>query len=141
MVASIIDPDTLQAYRETDYRVLGDTPFVLHIEEHAPALAALHAQLRVDCSAFITACNPLGVRQDAGRNDTLHRALGETLRSRRFAVVEGLGRHPTGAWPGEPSWLIPGLALPAAQALGRQCAQNAIVWAGADAVPRLVLLR
>jgi hypothetical protein len=34
-----------------------------------------------------------------------------------------------------------GMALDAAQEVGRRYGQNAIVWAGADAVPELVLLR
>jgi len=36
---------------------------------------------------------------------------------------------------------VPGLARAAAQELGRQFQQNAIIWAGADAVPELILLR
>ena len=42
---------------------------------------------------------------------------------------------------GEASYLIFGLTLEAAKMLGMRLEQNAIVWAGVDAVPQLILLR
>ena len=54
---------------------------------------------------------------------------------------EGMGEHPSGQWPGEPSFLILGLPLDAAKQLGARHEQNAIVWCGTDAVPQLILLR
>jgi hypothetical protein len=36
---------------------------------------------------------------------------------------------------------VPGLTRTAAQQLGRQFEQNAIIWADADAIPELILLR
>ncbi len=53
---SAIDPDTLRAYEETHYRVLGNnTPATLRIGVPNPALAELHRAYGVDCSAFVTA--------------------------------------------------------------------------------------
>ncbi|UUZ55406.1 DUF3293 domain-containing protein [Massilia sp. H-1] len=48
---------------------------------------------------------------------------------------------PKREWPSEPSFLVRGLSLEDASALGRQLRQNAIVWCGADLVPQLILLR
>ena len=56
-------------------------------------------------------------------------------------VFAGAGRDLAGTWPEESSFVVLGLDLDAARALGREFSQNAIVWAGNDAVPRLVLLR
>ncbi len=141
MFESIIDVGTVQAYRETEYRTRGDEPFSLKVGEVCAALAAAHRRNRVDCSAYITACNPFSQILDDEANAERHAALGRELGLRSFASVEGIGQHPSKQWPGEASYLIFGLTLEAAQALGTRLEQNAIVWAGGDAVPELILLR
>jgi hypothetical protein len=138
---SIIDFATVLAYRETEYRVHGDEPFVLSIGEDCEALAALHRRLRVDCSAYVTAYNPHSKKLDDVANSHRHAELGRDLRRRSLAAFEGIGQHPSNRWPGEVSFLILGLTLEAAKVLGSQLEQNAIVWSGADAIPQLVLLR
>jgi hypothetical protein len=70
-----------------------------------------------------------------------HARFGAELAAAGYRVVEGAGEDPEGRWPAEPSYLVLGMALDAAQEVGRRYGQNAIVWAGADAVPELVLLR
>ena len=138
---SVIDPQTLAAYRETDYHVDSDAPFTLRIGAASSALTALHAAHRVSGSAFITACNPLGRRLDATQNTHQQAALAAELEECGYPVLRGTGLDPTGAWPGEPSFLVLGMGLEAARSLGRQFRQNAIVWSGADATPQLILLR
>ncbi|SHL69343.1 Protein of unknown function [Nitrosospira sp. Nsp11] len=56
-------------------------------------------------------------------------------------IIEGEGFDPCGKWPAEKSFLALGLDLKESSALGKEFGQNAIVWAGADAIPRLILLR
>lgn len=138
---SVIDVGLLRAYRETHYRVHGAEPFTLRVDEPSAALAAAHKRFRTDCSAFITACNPLSVDVGAKVNARRHIELGRELTRRGLAYVEGVGAHPTNRWPSEPSYLVFGLQLDAARTLGRELKQNAIVWSNADAVPRLILLR
>ena len=138
---SAIDPETLQAYRETHYRVLGDSPLTLHVDAESADLRLLHARYQSRCSAFITACNPLGRVAAAPLNAQRQQALLVELSRRKLAVIPGIGQHPTNPWPGEPSFLVPGLTRRSAQALGRRFEQNAIVWSGFDAVPKLILLR
>ncbi len=140
-VASAIDAETLRAYRETHYRVLGDMPMTLRIDQPSVALAALHRALRVDCSAFITAANPFSQRCDDAANARRQQALAQDLNALGLRAIEGAGEHPDNGWPAEPSFLVPGLPLAEARALGQTYQQNAVVWSGADAVPRLVLLR
>lgn len=137
---SAIPPDTLRAYRETDYRVDTDPPLTLRIDTPCPGLAALHAREGVDCSAFVTACNPFSQPLADTANAQRQEALAADLRQRGLRFVEGRGQHPVDDW-GEPSYLVLGIDLPTARTLGAAHGQNALVWSGPDAVPRLVLLR
>ena len=141
MFESIIDAGTVQAFRQTEYRAHGDEPFSLTVGEVCPALAAAHKRHRVDCSAYVTACNPFSQIFDDEANAERHAALGRELGQRSLASIEGIGQHPSNQWRGEASYLIFGLTLEAAKTLGTRLEQNAIVWAGADAVPQLILLR
>ena len=141
LTISAIDPETLQAYRETDYRILEGRPITLHVNVVCPELVLLHARYQVRCSAFITACNPLGRRTAAAVNAQRQDALLAQLLRRKLVAIRGIGQHPTNRWPGEPSFLVLGVTRRAARALGRQFEQNAIVWSGLAAVPELILLR
>ncbi|MGX7004471.1 DUF3293 domain-containing protein [Caballeronia sp. KNU42] len=138
---SAIDPDTLRAYVETHYRVLGDAPTTLRIGHDNPDLAKLHQAFGVDCSAFITAANPFSALTAAAANAAQQAALAEQLGFMKLRFIEGLGEHPSGTWPGEPSFLVLGLTLSDAKQLGMNHGQNAIVWCGSDTVPQLILLR
>ena len=55
--------------------------------------------------------------------------------------MDGAGADPTGAWPAEKSFLALGVGEEAARNLGNCFHQDAVVWVGPDAVPRLLLLR
>ena len=141
MFETSIDAGTVQAFRETEYMVHGDEPFTLKVGEVCPPLAAAHKRHRVDCSAYITACNPFSQILDDQENAERHAALGRELGRRSLASIEGIGQHPSNKWPGEPSYLVFGLTLEAAKTLGTRLEQNAIVWSGADAGPQLIMLR
>lgn len=141
MRTSRIDASTRRAYRETDYRVATEPPFVLRIGAFSPELAALHREYAVTASAFITACNPHSMSLDVTENARRQTELAATLADLGLRRIDGVGRHPSNGWPGEPSYLVLGLARESACALGQQFEQNAIVWCGADAVPELILLR
>ncbi|WP_316152572.1 DUF3293 domain-containing protein [Cupriavidus sp. BIC8F] len=140
-MASAIDAATLQAYRETHYRVLGDLPMILRVDQPSAPLAALHRALGVASSAFITAANPFSLRCDDDANARRQQALAQDVARMGLRAIEAAGEHPANGWPAEPSFLVPGLSLEDARALGERYGQNAVVWSGADAVPRLVLLR
>jgi hypothetical protein len=116
-------------------------PVVLRVGVQSPELALLHGTWRAECSAFITACNPFGTLVEAAVNVRRQAALAQELTHQGRQAISGVGQHPTGDWPGEPSFWVPGLGREAAQNLGMQFQQNAIIWAGSDAVPQLMLLR
>ena len=138
---SAIDQGTIQAYRETDYRILGDAPATLRIGVASPALAALHKAHHADSSAFITACNPFSQACDEAANAERQAALARELKLRSLSFIDGIGQHPSNQWPGEASFLVLGLTLEAARTLGIRLEQNAILWSGPDAVPQLILFR
>jgi hypothetical protein len=140
-MGSIIAPATVLAYRQTHYRVFGGIPAVLHIGVRCAPLLRLYQLHHTDCAAFVTACNPLGTRLDAAGNAQRQAALAQEIARKGRAACEGFGEHPSGEWPAESSFLVLGVARSAAQALGRQFEQNAIVWVAADAIPELILLR
>lgn len=138
---SVVPPETVQAYRETDFRVEIDPLLVLRVEELNPGLAELCKSFGAETCVFITACNPNGVLLSDGENLKLQEQLLRELGVRSLNYLPGEGKHPTGEWPGEPSFLVFGLSLEAAATLGRRFHQNAVVWCGLDAVPQLILLR
>ncbi len=138
---SLISPETIQAYRETAYRVSGEPPLELRINEYNKSLASLYKVNRANCCCYITACNPLGQIISDASNADRQSVLAADLESRGLIFFKGIGEHPSGKPLGEPSFLVLGIALEAAKSLGNKYEQNAIVWCGSDAVPQLILLR
>ncbi|MEE4639196.1 MAG: DUF3293 domain-containing protein [Wenzhouxiangella sp.] len=136
---SCIAPEVIAAYRAARYRV--ETAFDLAIDVPSSALAGWQADRGVACSALITACNPASHAQSERRNQAANRQLQSELSRRKLVFSQTLALDPEDRWPDEPGFLIAGLAREAAAALGRRFGQNAIVWVGADAIPRLILLR
>ena len=137
----MIHPATLRAYQQSEYRVFSAVPAILKVDEPSAQLVILHEAYQTDCSAFVTACNPLGELLPDAINAQHQASLAAELTRRGLVMIPGVGQHPTGAWPGEPSFWVPGLNRVAACDLGCDFRQNAIIWAGADAVPELILLR
>lgn len=136
-----LSPELWAAYHATHYQVgNGAAGFTLRIGVYSPELNALLESAVHDCAAFITACNPYSQLCSAQQNQQLQQSLKRELELGGHDLLEGRGVDPSGAWPGEASLLVPGMGLDAARQTGRRFHQNAIVWAGADAIPRLVLL-
>jgi hypothetical protein len=137
----VIDPATVLAYQQSEYRVSGSVAAVLRVGVRCPQLVVLHRLHQTDCSAFITACNPLGEVADEAENARRQEALAAQITRQGHPAIAGIGQHPTCDWPPEPSYLVLGISRDAAQRLGQRFEQNAILWADSDAVPELILLR
>lgn len=130
------------AYEATHYRAgEGLSTIVLRIGQHSPELALRYLVSAEESALFITAFNPLGVAVIDAANESAHAELGEILRAAVATVIDGEGADPTGQWPPEKSYLALGVSAEAARELGHHFKQDAVVWAGADATPRLLLLR
>ena len=137
-----IQSGKIAAYTATNYRVgHGESVFTLRIGEVCAGLQALYQSSGHRCGLFITAFNPWGESQSDEVNEAAHRRLGEHLRGLAGEVVEGAGEDPTGAGPAEKSYLVLGIDEDTARQLGERAHQDAVVWVGDDAVPKLILLR
>ena len=139
--ASAIDPRTVQAYLETEYRVYGEPGFILRVGQASPDLRSAHQRYQAECSAYLTACNPFSKPLDEGANSARQDALAKELAHRGLRFLPGIGEHPHNGWAGESSFLVFGLTLESAKRLGCRFEQNGFVWNGADAVSQLILLR
>lgn len=138
---SVIAPSLVQAYTETEYMVYGDSPMILQVGKSSPALSKLYQDYALDCCVFITAWNPFSRAVDDQINNSLQARLKNDLSDQGLTFIDGIGRHPSGNWTGEPSFLVLGLPLEAAKNLGTRYQQNAVIWCGPEALPQLILLR
>lgn len=137
----MVTPDLLAAYHATHYRVQHSAgAFTLRTGKASPELAQLLAATGSECAAFITACNPYSLPLSAEDNAAAQRQLEQELRQHGYQPIPAIGLDPAGEWQGEESFLVPGLALEDAKTLGRQYAQNAILWMERSSTPQLVLL-
>ena len=138
--ASGLQPGLIAAYRATRYRVDVAPPFTMTVGVPSPDLWRLMSD--DDPGAmFITAWNPLGAVLSCEHNERRQQGLLAELRAAGLRVFPGAGMDASGDWNEEASLLVSGVDRAAACAWGRRHAQNAVLWAGADAVPRLLLLR
>lgn len=142
MTDTAISSEKIAAYRATHYRVgNGPEAFTLRIDTKSDSLRRLYKTTGQTCGLFITAFNPFGRAQSAEANEAAHSHLGDYLRAIASHVIEGAGADPTGAWPEEISFFALGIGDDAARQLGSRFHQDAVVWVGPDAIPRLRLLR
>jgi hypothetical protein len=137
-----MDDALRDAYRRTEYRVDEDGfAFVLHVDRQSSALRACHTACGVGCSTFITAWNPRSLPMARDVNEAAMTRLEAAVQARGLRALHGVGVDPRGDWPGEPSLLVLGLDEAAGVELARTFDQHAIVCAGEDAIPRLVMCR
>lgn len=138
---SPLPADLVEAYRRTEYRVAdGSYAFVMRVDEPSDSLRTCHFAHGVERSAFVTACNPRSVPTPDQENETAMARLASELEARGYFVLQGRGVDPTGAWPGEPSYLVLGITEADAVEIARRFDQYAIVCADDDATPRLVVV-
>jgi hypothetical protein len=142
LVASELSADKIDAYNATHYRVrAGDDGFTLRIGRRSPELSRLYHSSSQSCGVFITAFNPFGQIQGDAENETAHSRLGDDLRAASSWVIEGEGADAKGLWPAEKSYLALGVNEESARTLGKRWRQDAVVWVGEDASPKLIALR
>jgi hypothetical protein len=137
--------EAIASYRAAHYCIepAGASAVILRIGERSAGLAVLYSELGVESCAFLTASNPLGVVLRDADNAVAMTALCVDVHALGLALLPGVSRDgdPASSWPGEESVAVLGISRDAASELGHRYQQNAIVWAGSDAVPELILLR
>jgi hypothetical protein len=135
-----ISAELLAYYDATDYIVQApEGHFTVHIGQHSPELAALHARLAAQSSAMVTAYNPYSIARSFAANEVANQMLYADLALQQRRWIPAVGSDPGGTNPPEPGVLIPGISWDEAFALSKKYHQNAFVFAEADAIPRLGL--
>ena len=138
---SEIPSELVLEYKKIVFRVLEPQACTLWVGRHSAELQSLFVELGVTYAGYLTACNPFSGEASGVDNEHAQRQLLGQLSLEGVPALNALGIDPSGDWPGEESVFVPGLSLDQAKSLGSEFSQNAIVWAGPDAVPQLVLLR
>lgn len=135
----------IDAYRATQYRVLSDanagSGFRLRLDSFSTDLMGAFVAHGVTGAALITAFNPRSEQFADAVNLARHRDWLATLDAAGFVHLPAENVDPSGAWPTELSRLVLGISQAEAEAMARSLDQNGLVFAGSDAVPRLILLR
>ena len=131
-------PELEAAYRATTYRVfLPEGQFELRIDQPSPQLADWLAAARVPAFAVITAFNPGGRRLSDDDNLGRQSALECDLLEGNYEPYSAENRPDDPAAPVEESCFVPDITREDALALADDYEQNAILWGGADGIPRL----
>ena len=139
---SQISAEKIAAYRATDYQFFQDGYDIgLRIDKACGALIHLFKKFSCESGFLITAYNPYGALQSEEENESAHIRLGIDLQKNYSIVLDALGSDPIGDWPSEKSYFVLGGSLADAQLIGNRYSQDAFVWVGEDAIPRLILLR
>ncbi len=139
--ASKINEETIEAYLSTLYIVYGVDGLTLKIGVPNVELQAIYNQYNFESAAFVTAYNPFSQITCDDANQIRQMQLREEIEKQGSIFFNAVGEHPSGSWPGEPSFFILGLSISDAKLIGNRYEQNAIVWCDERAVPNLVLLR
>lgn len=130
--------ELIAAYRSTDYHVLANPPFTLHVDQESIELVTQMARHGVSSAVFITAANPTSKQLDEDENSRLNAELAAIVVASGYTHLPGVGIHPSGNWPPENSLLVLGAPLSWGVATARQFDQNAILFANADGIPALI---
>jgi hypothetical protein len=136
-----ITKELVEAYRKTEYWVLGTQSFYLSIGIYSPDVIKLHTQFECQESAFITAWNPYSEPTAPKENLAANKALVNQLAPLSIKLIAGEGRDTDGKWESEASFLAIGIGKTQAESIAREYRQNAMVYIGDDGIPELLLLR
>ena len=131
--------ELFEAYKNTTYRVylpLGEIDIrigVMHLLLHELLL-----NNNSESWAFISACNPYSVVQNADVNTFLNTQLKSYLSEKKYLFFKGIGVGEDDSWEPEASFMVLNIGIEAAVKLGRQFKQNAIVVGVIGNSPKLI---
>ncbi len=142
MSTTVIPQALLAAYNGAEYWVsMPVGAFCMQIGAPSGDLTNLLRREDALCAGLISAENPLGRPCPAPVNAKAHEQLRQILVVRYSCVMDTIARDPARTWPDERGYLALGLGVEETMKIGRLFQQNAVVWAGPDTVPKLILLR
>jgi len=123
-----MNPELFEAYKNTTYRVyltLGEIEIRIGVMNLL--LQEFLLSNNVESWAFITACNPYSVLQNADANTFLNTQLEAYLLEKQYLFFKGVGVGDDDSWEPEASFMVLNIRKEDAIKLGKQFKQNAIV--------------
>lgn len=123
-----MNPELFEAYKNTTYRVylpLGEIDIRIGIMNLL--LQELLLSNNSESWAFVTACNPYSVMQNADANTFLNTQLERYLSEKQYLFFKGMGVGDDNSWEPEASFMVLDIRKEDAVKLGKQFKQNAIV--------------
>ncbi len=139
---SKIPTELVGHYLSANYQVMtGSDIITLSIDQPSTSLSQLFTTSGYQCAVFITAFNPLSQQRNLKENLINNERLQIELKQYTSQILTGKSTDPFEQWIAEESFLALGINLQTSKLLGTQFNQNAIIWIGTDATPRLILLR
>lgn len=139
---SDIHLDLIEAYKNAYYRVFIDEGyFDLRLGEKTCELEEIYHATGADSALFITAFNPWSKACSEEENNDYQSQLITEITRISTKIYQGEGGDLDMRWPPEKSILVLGIDRSLAEELGSRFRQNAIIWAGSDHIPQLILLR
>lgn len=134
-----MNPELLQAYKNTTYSICsphGDIDIRIGVMN--PLLQELLLKNNAESWAFITACNPYSVMQNADLNNFLNTQLEAYLSEKQYVFFKGMGVSDDDSWEPETSFMVLDIRKEDAIKLGKQFKQNAIVAGVIGNFPELI---
>jgi hypothetical protein len=134
-----MNPELFEAYKNTTYRVylpLGDIDIRIGVMNLL--LQELLLRNNSESWAFITACNPYSVMQNADVNTFLNTQLESYLSGKKYVFFKGMGVGDDDSWEPEASFMVLNIRKEDAIKLGKQFKQNAIVTGVIGNSPELI---
>jgi len=138
---TLVSSALIAAYNATRYRVFADETFELKIGQASAHLSNLYQKYGCLSALLITAWNPYSAAISKANNIAAQGRLECKLLAGPVPFITAIGQDAEMKWPGEESILALGFSLDVAKNLGVEFRQNAIVWSGQDAIPKLIMLR
>lgn len=121
--------DQLIAYRKTSYWIeLPGAYLKLRTDQNAPDLDRYLAEHGDQSWAFITAYNPRSQLMPPTQNRQRLEQMVEDLKRQGYSLLPGVGVGDDGLWPPETSVLVLNISREAAQRLGCEYGQNALLF-------------
>ena len=123
-----MNPELFEAYKNTTYRVylpLGEIEIRIGVMNLL--LQEFMLSNNVESWAFVTACNPYSVMQNADANTFLNTQLERYLSEKQYLFFKGMGVGDDNSWEPEASFMVLDIRKEDAVKLGKQFKQNAIV--------------
>lgn len=130
----------IEAYEMAIYLVDGENSFHFSVGCFSKEIEHLYKKFNYKTAAFLTAYNPKSVFSPFQKNKMAQKCLEEELKNQPFRSITGRGLDPSNEWPAEESVFVLGISAIYATIIAKRYRQNAFIWIGPKAVPRLKLI-